>query len=102
MQKLHTAFTFAALISLLLWLRACNEVLGAAIEQSDGGNRHGPELEFVGYAILPSIWIVWRVIAGFRSDMKAWLRRTWRAQVRCLECGYDLTASPIRCPECGQ
>jgi hypothetical protein len=41
-------------------------------------------------AILPSMW-VWRR----RRD------RVRRKLGRCLNCGYDLRASPERCPECG-
>ena len=40
--------------------------------------------------VLPG-WQIWIV---FRSDRRLKLRR-------CLSCGYDLRATPDRCPECG-
>lgn len=41
-------------------------------------------------AMLPA-WLLRRAI----------LRRRWRSKGLCRQCGYDLRASPERCPECG-
>ena len=40
--------------------------------------------------VLPAAWVA-RAIRSHR-------RRTW---YRCLSCGYDLRATPDKCPECG-
>src|SRR5205085_833770 len=43
------------------------------------------------------IWPVRRIIAQRRADQS----EKWRLAGRCPSCGYDLRASPQRCPECG-
>ena len=43
-------------------------------------------------AILPAYWLVLR---------RRWRRQRLREQGRCERCGYDVRATPERCPECG-
>ena len=47
-----------------------------------------------GSTLLPVAWLV-RVPRGL------WLARHRRRAGLCVECGYDLRATPGRCPECG-
>lgn len=56
--------------------------------------------------VVPSFF----VSAVTAVPLLVWLRREfrqrkkprWKAQGRCVNCGYDLRASESRCPECGE
>lgn len=45
-------------------------------------------------AVLPATWLGIKAFVHIR-------RRRQRSERLCLICGYDLRASPQRCPECG-
>jgi hypothetical protein len=49
---------------------------------------------FAATGVLPAGWILWMSTTLFR-------RRKRRRNGACTHCGYDLRASPDRCPECG-
>jgi hypothetical protein len=50
---------------------------------------------FLAYMYVPVIFI-------WRAEFLARRKKKRRAAGRCVGCGYDLRATPGRCPECGQ
>jgi hypothetical protein len=65
--------------------------------------RDFPGLTIRGWAFSFPLWVVAVGCAVppvilMRSVLR---RRRWRAAGACLSCGYDLRATPGRCPECG-
>jgi hypothetical protein len=64
--------------------------LSVSGQRSSRGYRLGPIAAWS--AVLPFLWLADRFVAGPRP-------RFGRKQ--CQRCGYDLRATPGRCPECG-
>lgn len=66
----------------------------------------GTEQWFIGRTITVPLWMIAAALAlpaGWvcAAWVKRWRVRRWVDENRCAACGYDLRATPGRCPECG-
>jgi hypothetical protein len=55
-----------------------------------------PAWSLVVATALPPLWLTGRLLLAWRR------RRRRRMEGHCPACGYDLRATPDRCPECGR
>jgi hypothetical protein len=75
---------------------------------------HGFVFEHRGVNLPPSLpplnWYItvpyWSIVIALAPLPIVWMRHRWHAarakqEGKCSKCGYDLRASPERCPECG-
>ena len=71
------------------------EFAGSWVGKSSLVNLFIPFWMLVGLTVLPPV-------IGFKGWIKRRMRRGRECAGRCAVCGYDLRASPDRCPECGR
>jgi hypothetical protein len=65
-------------------------------------NHGGPIRQFDGIAAPHCLIALALTLPAFFSAARRWRHKRSRRPGMCRHCGYDLRATPDRCPECGQ
>jgi hypothetical protein len=74
-----------------------NDFRMPGLRHYDGNNQPGCGALFVAHWLFSVITLVFPVLA-----LIGWIGRSKRrSEGKCAACGYDLRATPDRCPECG-
>jgi hypothetical protein len=101
-----THLTFSPVNHLLPWENPSNSSMnigaGFGLGRLNSGTNTSNELS--GTAVILPIWsIVFAIALLPIATLWLWVRRRrlLRSIGRCAKCGYDLRATPWRCPECG-
>ncbi len=84
----------------LRWFGSYREQITSS---GSGSSKLFCQSQTIGYV---GCWVVlWALLPAVLIPAPGILRRRrkrrWRRQMRCERCGYDLRATPRRCPECG-
>src|SRR5437764_8899078 len=105
-------FNNAAVLSMLLWACVCVLRFGSVHEVIYSGGQASVTTEILGHpvdGVLPDCvgWI-WDapgsqfLLIALLALPLLWLIRGRDTHDLCPACGYDLRATPLRCPECGR
>jgi hypothetical protein len=72
---------------------------------SGAGGAAGRQFTFANYVVVVPHWFLFAavlVVPAWRAYAYDRRRRARRSDGHCRVCGYDLRATPDRCPECGR
>jgi hypothetical protein len=89
-----------AVLIVISWIRGQSQFVWYSVRPSHGPGGVSYEsphaVALVCALMLPMFWVWWTI--RFLQRRRSLRASTWQA---CSVCGYDLRATPARCPECG-